>query len=302
MEYNENDYEYNEYQPQEGGGSAKGWKIMVGVLIAVLIALTVVHFQKVQQQRAEFQVEQDTLQNRLTALMGQMGDLQVENDTINAALSHQRYLADSIMGQLKNERNWNLRKVRQYERELSTLRTAMQGFVHQIDSLNRINYALAQENLGMKRQMASYEQRALMAEETATELGNKVKKGSQIHIRDIAPMPLDKREKATNRAKNVHHLHTNFVMTANDLATLGERTVYVRITTPDDAVLGSVDKGTFTYGGNLIAYTAKRAVDYQGEDLPVTVYYDVTGLYPGQYTVWIYVDGYAAGHSDIVLR
>ena len=43
-------------------------------------------------------------------------------------------------------------------------------------------------------------------------------------------------------------------------------------------------------------------VDYQGDDLPVSIYYDITGLYAGQYTVMVYVDGQMVGQSDVILK
>lgn len=311
MEYNEKDYEYdyeydyNDEYPQEGNNNnnntVKGLKIAFGILLVALIAISVVYFQQVRQQKQEFQIEKDTLQSRLSLILDEMGDLRIENDTINAELLQQRFMADSLMDKLQKERSWNRSKIRQYENELTTLRTAMKGFVRQIDSLNQVNQALAQENIGYKRRMASYEQRALAAEETASELGNMVKRGSQIRVRDVMLHAFDKK-KTTNKAKNVQRFVTEFVLAANDLAELGERTVYVRIITPDNEVMGSPDRGTFTFNGESIYYSAKRPVDYQGEDLPVSVYYDVTGLYGGQYTVMVYVDGMMVGSNDIVLK
>lgn len=309
MEYNENDYNYDDYNnddyPQpEGGGSIKGLKIAIGILLVVLAALSVLYWQQIREskiEQKELEVERDTLTDRLSLLMTEMGDLRIDNDTMNKALTQQRFVADSLMSRLKQERNLNVSKIRQYERELGTLRTAMQGFVRQIDSLNRVNTKLAGENLNYRRQVASLEQRTAAAEETASELGDKVNRGSKIRIRDVALYAYDKK-KTVSRARQVQRFVTEFVLAANDLAQPGEKTVYIRIITPDGDVMGSPDKGTFNFSGESMQYSASRTVDYQAEDLPVSVYYDVSSLYSGKYTVMVYLDGVMVGQSDVILR
>lgn len=305
MEYNENDYDYNDYPQQEGNGSVKGLKIAIIILLVVLAALSVLFWSQVQKLRVNEEgltEERDTLTNRLSLLMGEMGDLKIDNDTMNVALMTQRHMADSLMTRLKQERGWNYTKVKKYERELGTLRTAMQGFVRQIDSLNRLNQQLVGENMRYKKEMSSLRLRTETAEETATELGNKVKRGSQLRARDVVLLPFNKKNKQVRKAKQTEKLVTEFVLAANDLSIPGERSVYIRIITPDADILGSPDGGRFTFSGESIPYSAKRGVDYQGEDLPVSIYYDTTGLYPGQYTVMVYVDGQMIGQSDIILQ
>lgn len=305
MEYNENDYDYNDYPQQESGSSVKGLKIAIIILLVILAAVTFLFWRQVQAekaQNAELMVDKDTLTNRLTVLLGEMGDLKVDNDTMSVALMQQRHIADSLLDRLKKERSWNYSKIKKYERELGTLRTAMQGFVRQIDSLNRVNQQLVGENLRYKKEMSSLRLRTEAAEEMTQELNNKVKRGSQLRARDVVLLAYNQRNKQVSKAKQTTKLVTEFVLAANDLATPGERTVYVRIITPDADILGSPDSGQFTFMGESIPYSAKRVVDYQGEDLPMSVFYDATGLYSGQYTVMVYVDGLMIGQSDIILK
>lgn len=305
MEYNENDYDYNDYPQQESGSSVKGLKIAIIILLAVLAVISFFFWRQVQELKSsekELLVDKDTLTNRLTVLLGEMGDLKVDNDTMNVALMQQRHIADSLLDRLKKERSWNYSKVKKYERELGTLRTAMQGFVRQIDSLNRLNQLLAGENLRYRREVTSLRLRTEQAEEMNQELNNQIKRGSQIRAREVVLLAYNKRNKAVIRAKQTERLVTEFVLSANDMAIPGERTVYVRIITPDADILGSPDGGRFTFEGESIPYSAKRAVDYQGEDLPVSIYYDTAGLYAGQYTVMVYVDGLMVGQSDMILK
>ncbi len=310
MEYNETDYNYHHDDPEQerGASSVKGLKIAIIILIVILAAISFQYWRQVQNLRGnetELLIEKDTLTSRLAALQTEMGGLQVSNDTMNLALSQQRRAADSLMQRLKSERSLSYAKIKKYERELGTMRSTMQGFIRQIDSLDRLNRKLTGENLQMKKEMTSYRTRAEMAEETSQELGNKIKRGSILRARDIRLDPLNAKDKPTGSVKRAAKLVASFTLAANELTTPGDRTVYVRIITPDAEILGNAGGATFTFEGERIVYTAKRDnIQYQNDDLPVSIFFECSGLglYGGKYTVMIYVDGMMVGSGDVILK
>ena len=112
-------------------------------------------------------------------------NLQVTNDSISANLNVERDRADSLMTRLKKERSWNLAKIKQYEKEVGTLRTVMKSYIRQIDSLNTLNKKLINENVTYRKENLVAKLRAEMAEEKAAELDNKVRVGAVIRARDI---------------------------------------------------------------------------------------------------------------------
>lgn len=142
-----------------------------------------------------------------------------------------------------------------------------------------------------------------MAEEKASELSTKVRQGAVIRARDIRLVALNARDKEVSRVKNAARLRVDFTLAANDLAEPGERTIYVRITSPDGYVQSNAAAATFEFEGERLTYTASRDVDYKNEDLGVGIFYnDGSGFTAGTYRVEIYVDGRLAGQNDIVLR
>ena len=184
MDYQETDYGYDDYGSQDpNGNSIKGLKIAIAVLIVFLIALGFLYFRQVQNLRGDAEVlmvEKDTLTDRLSRLMGDYGNLQFDNDTLNKNLVTERGKADSLMQKLTSERKLSLAKLKQYEREVGTLRTTMQGFVRQIDSLNKLNQKLAGENVQQKRTISALQKRVEAAEETTSELDNKLDRKSVV--------------------------------------------------------------------------------------------------------------------------
>jgi len=291
-----------EYQ---NDNSLKGYKIIVIILAVVLAALTYLYFTQVMElkgDRQELMVQRDTLVNRLTGIMIDFDSLKTENDTISANLILERQRADSILQKLQQERSLSYAKINQYEKELGTLRTIMQNYVRQIDSLNTLNQTLVQENLTYRRNETQLRLRAEMAEERATELDIKVQQGSVILARNISLLALNKNDKEVTRANRAERLRTDFVLTANELATPGDRTVYIRIVGPDGYLLANSSDNVFDYEGERIAYSASRSVDYQNDDLGVGIYYNGSGITSGKYSVSVYMDGKLIGSNEIILK
>ena len=189
-EYNEYDdtryddeYGYEE-QPVDNK-AVRGYRIVIIILAVILVALSVVYFNMHREQQAEYALlEEDRtkIQGDLDSLIVSFDDLKIQNDSIAANLEE----ANQLMEQLKNERRLNYAKIRAYEKEVGTLRTVMQGYIRQIDSLNNINKKLTKENISFKKEISSAKLRAEMAEERAEELNNKVRVGSVIRARSIS--------------------------------------------------------------------------------------------------------------------
>lgn len=311
MEENNRGYDPSEfeddYAPQQGDAvkSIRGYRIVIIILSVILVALSVLYFSIHRQQMRDnelLQADRDSIQNDLGRLMTDYDNLQVTNDTITANLTIERDRADSLMTRLKKERSWNLAKIKQYEKEVGTLRTVMTSYIRQIDSLNTLNKQLISENVTFRKEISSARLRADMAEEKAAELDNKVKVGSVIRARDIRLAALNARSKPVSRVKNAERLRVDFVLSANELAEPGDKTIYVRITSPDGYVLTTEAMPTFEFEGERLSYSAMREVDYQNQDLEVGIYFNSTGFSAGTYLVELYCEGRLIGQSQIVMR
>jgi hypothetical protein len=96
------------------------------------------------------------------------------------------------------------------------------------------------------------------------------------------------------------NIEVNFTITRNVTATNGNRTVYVRIQTPNGDVLHG---GNFSYENKQIAYSMKRTVEFTGEAKTVTTYWDVAEyLGAGDYRVSIFSDGNMIGSKSFSFK
>ena len=301
--YNNQGYDpYGGYPQQPQQKSIKGLKIMIIILAVILGALSVLYFTQTKQMKAEYEEARDTLTARLTTMLANYDTLRTENDTLAQHLTDERFKADSLLETLKNERNLTRRKIKDYEKRLSYMRTVMEGYIHQIDSLNTLNKKLIDENVSYRKEITTAQMRAEMAEEKAQELNNKVRQGSVINARGIRMVALNARSKEVSRIKNAERLRVDFTLTANALATPGEKTIYVRILSPDGYVLSSESVPTFEFEGERLSYSASRDVDYQNEDLNIGIFYTGSGFTAGTYQVQIYCDGFLIGSIELPMR
>ena len=285
--------------------SIRGYRIVIIILAVILAAISVLYLNIHRQQQQDYEllvIDRDSIQNNLSDLTTEFDRRQTANDRISANLDAERLRADSLMQRLKKERSWNLSKIKQYEKEVGTLRSIMTGYLRQIDSLNTLNKKLIDENVSFRKEISTATLRAEVAEEKAAELDNKVRQGSVLSARGIRLVALNAKNKEVSRVKNADRLRTDFVLTANALATPGDKTVYVRITAPDGYVISNESVPTFEYEGERLTYSASREVDYQNEDLGIGIFCNGSGFTAGTYTVQLYCDGRLIGESEIPMR
>ena len=165
------------------------------------------------------------------------------------------------------------------------MRQIMEGYIRQIDSLNTINKKLVGENSSIRKKLLDYRLRAESAEEKSEELSTKVRQGAVIRARDIRLVALNKSDREVSRANRAESLRVDLVLVGNELATPGERNVYVQIIGPDGFVMANQSNAMFDYEGDQIVYSATRSVDYQNQDLSVSIFYYGAGITSGTYRV-----------------
>lgn len=305
----ENKYEYDpeegyDYEREENEAvkkSLRGYRVVIILLAIILAGLSVLYFNLNRQQQMDYELlkaDRDTIQSNLTSLIDEYDSLKYQNDTIAAQLVK----ASEMIEQLKRERRWNYNKIREYQKEVGTLRSVMKNYLRQIDSLNTINKKVSAENVTLRKEISTANLRADVAEERASELQNRVQQGSVLRARDIAIVALNANDKIITRVKNASTLRVDFTISANELAAAGNRPVYLCLTSPDGYLLSTDAMPTFEYQGTKKGYSASREIDYQNEDVDVSIFYKGSGFIPGTYKAEIYMNGNLIGSSEVALR
>ena len=285
--------------------SIKGYQIVIVILALILAALSYMFYTQtkgLKADKADLAVMRDTLQGRIERLVVDMDGLKTTNDTITYNLGIERGRADSLLTRLQKERSLSREQITRYKNELGSLRDVMRGFVQQIDSLNQLNKKVMSENVGLRRDLQTERVEKQKAVETAEELNVKVRQAAVINARSISLVALTSSDREVTRASRAARLRVSFILSANNVAHLGPRNVYARIQGPDGYQMAISGSPTFEADGQQLTYSAMREVDYQGQDLPVSLYYTGGGITDGTYKVAIFMDGLQVGSGEIMLK
>lgn len=114
---------------------------------------------------------------------------------------------------------------------------------------------------------------------------------------------LNKRDKETERIRSATKVRVDFLLRANNVAPAGEKKIFLRLIRPDQVVLGSPEMEMIESGGDQLPASASRIVNYENEDLPVSIFWTNDGeIVPGEHRVELLSDGKIIGTSSFVLK
>lgn len=222
---------------------------------------------------------------------------QINNDSLIAQLDKEQQRTEELLEELKKVKATDAAEIRRLKKELATLRSILRSYVHEIDSLNRVNEQLRSENQQVKAQYSQATQTISNLSTEKESLSEKVAIASQLDATNIRMEGQNKRGREARKIKDVKKFAISFTIARNITAQAGNKSVYVRIMKPNNEVL--TNGGTFTYEDRNLEYSAKKDIEYTGEAVLVTLYWDVNEfLSKGTYRVSVFADGHNIGNAS----
>ena len=287
-------------------------KILIPLVLVILalMAGSVWLFLSLQEQK---QVNQDMqelaeldkqeMENEYERFALQYSEMktQINNDSIIQQLTEEQMKTQQLLEELRRVKASDAREIARLKKELATVRAVLRDYVMQIDSLNRLNESLKQENTTVKAELEQRTQQVAGLSSEKASLSQKVAIAAQLDATNISLQLLNKRGKDAKKLKDCTQMKTSFVITKNVTASNGNRTVCVRIQNPGGNVLGG--GGTFAYENRQLECSAKKTIEYTGEETPVTVYWNVSQmLEAGDYRVSVFADGNMIGTKSFAFK
>ena len=223
---------------------------------------------------------------------------QVNNDSLMAQLEQEQQRTQELLEELRRTKNNDAAEITRLKKEVATMRQVLKSFVAEIDSLNRLNTQLMGENENLRQQQVQQQQQISTLSEEKESLSDKVAIASQLDATGLHISALNKRGKEAKKTKDVKKFQISFSVARNVTASAGNRTIYVRILKPTGEVVNG--GGTFPFENRNLEYSIRKDIEYNGEETPVTVYWDVNEmLIAGLYRVMIFADGNNIGSGSI---
>ncbi len=280
-------------------------KVLVGIIVLLLAGMGWLGYDLMQQRQANKDMEElaaldkQEMEKEYQNFAAQYSEMKtfIKNDSIIAELTAEQARTQQLLEELKRTKANDAAEITRLKKELATVRAVLRSYVIQIDSLNRLNQNLMDENNRVRSELAqSTQQNQALTSEKAS-LSQKVAIAAQLDATNIQLTPLKKNGKAAKKMKDAKNLSVSFIVTKNVTASNGVRTFYVRVMTPEGDVLNG--GGTFEYSGKQLAWSMKKDVEYTGEETTLNLYWTVNEyLGGGQYNVSIFCDGQAIGSRN----
>ena len=279
--------------------------IMFALVAAVVVLLGVlaVVWYKNSSMVKELEMDKEALTQEMIQLQNDYASLSSDYDDINHQLDSSREEVSQLIEKLVKTEASNRSKIRQYEKELGTLRTIMKSYIVQIDSLNTLNKKLTADAAAARKEAAESRKQSEMLSKTVEQLEGQVATGAVIKARGINLNAYNQSDKVTDRSSRVTYMMTTLSLVENALAAKGPVRVYLRLLGPDGMLLTSDSPVSFTVGGEQMIGTASREVDYQGSEVDMSIYINkIPSFEKGRYVVEAYTQQGLLGTSELMLR
>ena len=287
-------------------------KFLIPTIIVVLIlagatAYLFINLNKQKEKNAAIkelaEIDKKEMENEYQQFAQQYSEMktQINNDSIVAQLTAEQEKTQKLLDELRRVKSTDAREITRLKKELATVRAVIRSYVMEIDSLNKVNANLTQENTRVKGQ---YEAATRQIEGLSTEkrsLSEKVAIAAQLDATGISLVAKNKRGKSTDQIEKATTLQVSFNITRNVTAASGVKDIYVRIMSPTGNLLNGA--GSFSYENRTLQYSMKRSVEYNGEETPVSLFWNVSqALVAGTYQVSIFADGNMIGSRSFAFK
>lgn len=303
-------------QPKEQENKKKGgllW-ILIGLLAVsngVTIWLYLQEKNKVADQivvTEKVVLEKDNVKSELLALQEDYKNLETSDAALKQEIEEKKaYIAQLIEEAEKHKGDAYI--IAKLKKETETLRAIMKGYVRTIDSLGTLNKTLVAEKENVLKELGSEKNKTESLNKEKEDLQATIQKGSilscfNVNAKGVKFKSGGKKESETNKASRVQKIKVAFTLGENKIAKSGEKTVFIRIITPDGKELAKNydDNYKFSFDKSTGYYAGKETLNYANAEISGVTYCEGQGDFvPGKYIIELSCDGVIIGSTNLTL-
>lgn len=274
--------------------STNKFKVLIGVLSALLIALavyTVSLYNESKNTVSNLELQKTEIEGELEDLIANydevIQDNEIKDKDLLAARERIEVLLDSVKGA-----EANLALIKRYKVEIGRLKQERKLLFKKADSLIQANQLLAMERDSTNVLLDQTIKVVDSVSEKNLALAETVKKGSVVNAVDLRGEGVIVRNSGrivdTKRASRADKVRACFTLSPNPIAEAGDRMLYVQVINPENNLLG--EKGTIEFEEGILNYSATTKVFYENDELDVCVLVDAAeqDLIKGTYVINVF--------------
>jgi len=253
-------------------------------------------------------VERDNVKGELLQLQKDYANLQTNDKALQAEIDAKKAEIAQLLEDAEKHKG-DAYIISKLKKESETLRQIMRGYVRTIDSLGTLNKTLIVEKDNVLKELDSEKGKTTTLNKEKEDLKATIQKGSILTCFNITAKGVKfksggKKESETSKASRTEKIKVSFSLGENKIAKAGEKTVFVRIVTPDGKEMAKNydDNYRFTFDKSSGYFAGKQALNYANAEISGVAYCEGQGeLVPGNYIIEVSCDGAIIGGTNLRL-
>ena len=173
--------------------------VVVGVILCAGLGILIYTLWQEKAEKEELlmlaEMDKREMENEYASFAKQYSEMktQINNDSLIAQLDKEQQRTEALLEELRQVKATDAAEIRRLKKELATLRQILRSYVHEIDSLNRVNEQLRSENQQVKAQYTQATQTISSLSTEKETLSEKVAIASQLDATGITMVGQNKR-------------------------------------------------------------------------------------------------------------
>ncbi|MGZ3883872.1 MAG: hypothetical protein ACXVPQ_05305 [Bacteroidia bacterium] len=305
-------------QPPQEDKSRKRRGALLWILIVLLMGsngVTIWLYMKEKNKVAEqivvtqkIYVERENIQSDLLSLQKEYEGLKTNDAALQKEIDEKKVYIEELLVEAKKHKG-DAYIIAKLKKETETLREIMKHYVKTIDSLGTLNQVLRDEKEKVIKQLDVKKGEITDLNKEKEELKTTIQKGSVLTCFNVIAKGVrfkggGKKESETSKAKRAEKIKVSFTLGENKIAKAGEKTVYVRIVTPDGKEMAKNydDNYRFTFNKSGGYFAGKETLNYANAEISGVLYCEgMDPLVPGSYIIEVTCDGVVIGSTTLKL-
>ena len=258
--------------------------------------------------KEEVIVERDNVKNDLLQLQKDFSSLETNDEALKTEIEAKKAEIATLLIDAEKHKG-DARIISKLRKESETLRQIMRGYVRTIDSLGTLNKNLIVEKNSVLRDLASEKGKITNLNKEKEDLNATIQKGSILSCFNVSAKGVKfksggKKEVQTSKASKTEKIKVAFSLGENKIAKSGEKTVFVRVITPDGKEMAKSydDNYRFKFNKSSGYFAGKETLNYANSEISGVTYCEGQGeLVPGNYIIEITCDGVVIANTTLRL-
>ena len=265
------------------------------------------HLAEVSKSLEITRMDKDQLAAELQKVKADYDKLNTDNEELRVQLSAKDEEIKAKIAEIQRLINaGDAASLKKAKAEIAELRNMNVRYAMEVDSLKNANQVLFTQNQTLNTSLSEVKEQVTDLTQKNSVLAGKVAIGSILKTNNLAATAVkfkrSGKEIVVTKASGAEKIKICFTILENAVIDPGYKDVYVRILSPDGAVM-STSQETFTVNGQQSLYSLKENVDYQNKDTDLCYYYiKSTGFVKGKYNVEIYSNNQQIGATTFALK